>query len=141
VIFKTKKTDPRKIEPIIEKALKVRFMMPIKIVLRSLEDIEYLMSHIPKSWSQPLQQKRNVIFLRPAIDNPKLAKSLNPKPGIEELHYQPGVLLWSAQTSNLTKSNMLKLSIDPIYKEMTVRGFNTVQKIYALMQKIDALAD
>ena len=52
-------------------------------------------------------------------------------------NYYPGVLFWSAKTSDLTKSNMLKLSSKPIYKEMTIRMFNTTRKIYEMMRGSD----
>jgi hypothetical protein len=54
---------------------------------------------------------------------------------MEELRYYPGVLFWSAKTSDLTKTGMLKVNRMPIYKEMTVRGLNTTLKIYGLMQE------
>src|SRR6266567_4756201 len=76
----------------------------------------------------------NVIFVRHTIDSPDILASLDPKPEIEELRYHPGVLFWSAKTSSLTKSGMLKVSRMPIYNDMTVRVLHTTQKIHEIMK-------
>jgi hypothetical protein len=69
-----------------------------------------------------------MLFLRHAVDSPKILENFSPKPGIDELHYSPGVLFWSAKTSDLEKSAMLKINRMPIYQEMSVRGLTTTRK-------------
>ena len=59
-------------------------------------------------------------------------------PEIDELHYHPGVLFWTAKTSSLTKSGMVKVNTMQIYKDMTVRVLHTAQKIYEIMQQTAA---
>lgn len=135
VIFYAGDPDPRALESRIEKALATTFGYPISVVVRSFRDMQQLMQHIPSSWHTDTTQKCNVIFLRHTIDSPDLPKTLQPKPGIEELHYHPGVLFWSAHTSDLTKSTLVTLSRRPLYKEMTVRNLSTTRKIYELMEQ------
>jgi uncharacterized protein (DUF1697 family) len=72
------------------------------------------------------------------VKNKNILANLHPKPEIEELHYHPGVLFWSAKTSDLTKTGMLKINKAAIYKEMTIRGINTTRKIYEIMRQIDS---
>ncbi|MDB5171104.1 MAG: hypothetical protein JWO35_798 [Candidatus Saccharibacteria bacterium] len=133
VIFKSSEVDPRKLESAIENSLVKTFGHSIKVVVRSLPEIAEMMTKIPKGWHTATDKKCNVIFLRHAIDSPEVVSGLNPKPGIEELIYHKGVLLWAANTSDLTKSSMIKLSMHGIYKEMTIRNLNTTRKIYELM--------
>lgn len=137
IIFETKTTNPRTLETQIERALAKTFRFPIKTVVNTRTQIEYILKHLPKSWSKPEDKRCNVIFLRHTIDSKALLKQFKPKPEIEEIKYVPGALLWSALTSDLTKSNMLKLIGTPIYKEMTIRTLNTVKKILVLMQAHD----
>jgi uncharacterized protein (DUF1697 family) len=94
---------------------------------------------VPKSWAGSKDFRYNVIFLTKAIDSAKILESLDPKPGIEELHYYPGVLFWSAKTSDLTKTSMLKINKMSIYKEMTIRNINTTRKIYEIMSNVNSL--
>ena len=56
------------------------------------------------------------------------------KPDLERVVYCPGTLLWSARVSGLTRTAMLKLVRQPIYKDMTIRNVNTTTKILQLMQ-------
>ena len=51
--------------------------------------------------------------------------------------YCPGTLLWSARSSDVTRSAMLKLASKPIYQDMTVRNVNTTRKICELMQRME----
>jgi uncharacterized protein (DUF1697 family) len=135
VIFRTNSTNTVKLESQIEKAIVDNFNFPVKVMVRSMNQMENLINQIPKNWSGNKDFRYNVIFLSRVIDNPELLKNLHPKPGIEELHYHPGVLFWSAKTSDLTKTGMLKVSKIPVYKEMTVRGMSTTRKIFELMQE------
>ena len=137
VLFRSSQTDPRKLEAAIEAALTKQFSYNIRTVVRSLDEIRHMMRQLPKSWQHPEDKKCNVIFLSHTIDKPDILDGFNPKPGIEEVYYHPGVLFWSAQTSQLTKSDMLKTASRPVYKEMTIRILNTAKKIYDLMQALD----
>lgn len=134
VIFRTVKNNPRTLEATIETALATTFGFPITVVVRSLPEIHDTIAHLPASWHNPEGQRCNVIFLRHSIDNLSSLKGLAAKPGIEELHYHQGVLFWSAQTSDLTKSNMIKLASQSVYQQMTIRGLKTVRKLYDIMR-------
>jgi len=129
VIFVGTETSPRQVEGLVEDALAKRFPHPVSVIAHSLAEMEQIIQHVPSHWLTATDQKCNVIFLR------HILKNFKPKPDIEELHYHPGVLFWSAKTSSLTKSNMLKVSTMPIYKDMTVRVLHTTQRIYQIMQE------
>jgi len=135
VIFVARETDPRKIETLVEDALAKRFAQPVTVIAQSLAEMEQIMRNVPSHWRAATDEKCNVIFLRHTIDSPDILASLDPKPEIEELRYHPGVLFWSAKTSSLTKSGMLKVSRMPIYNDMTVRVLHTTQKIHEIMQQ------
>ena len=60
---------------------------------------------------------------------------------MEELHYHPGVIFWSAKINTPTKSNMLKVNTLPVYQDMTVRILNTVRRIYEIMRETDKRPD
>jgi uncharacterized protein (DUF1697 family) len=135
VVFEAS-SDTRKLEDKIEKALEKHFLLRIPVIVKNYDEMKSIVENLPSSWRSNKDERRNVMFLRHEIDSPDILKKLNPKPGIEELHYHPGVLFWSAQTSNLTKSSMLKVSNMPIYKQMTIRNLNTTLKVFSLMQEL-----
>lgn len=138
IIFKSKEADARKLETKIEKMLSKEYQLDSRVVLRSLSEMEKIVQNLPKNWTADRDWRYNVIFLRHTIDSEKILAELEVKKDIEEVVYCPGALLWSAQISELTRTNMLKLSSRKMYLDMTIRNQNTTRKLYELMKKLAA---
>lgn len=136
IIFKSKEADARKLERNIEGVLSKEYGLQSKVVIRSLPEMAKLVENLPKSWTADSSWRYNVIFLRHTIDSEEMVKDVFPKSDIELVTYRPGALLWSAQVSNLSRTNMLKLSSKKIFQDMTVRNLNTTKKLLALMSKL-----
>jgi uncharacterized protein (DUF1697 family) len=136
IIFKSKEADARKLEIKIEKMLAKEYQLGSKVVLRSLSEMEKLVQSIPRNWTGESGWRYNVIFLRHTIDSEKILAELEVKQDIEEVVYCPGALLWSAQVSEMTRTNMIKLSSRKMYQDMTIRNLNTTRKLYELMKKL-----
>jgi len=136
IIFKSKEADARKLEIKIEKMLSKEYQLDSKVVVRTLSEMEKLVQSLPRTWTGDSDWRYNVIFLRHTIDSEEILKELEVKKDIEEVVYCPGALLWSAQVSELTRTNMLKLSSRKMYQEMTIRNLNTTRKLYELMKKV-----
>lgn len=134
VLFTAKEEERDRLEKRIEEVLEKKYNYPSKVIIRTGKEIRTVVAQFPKSWSDGSDRKRNVIFLRSPIDSKEILKGLNPKEGIEEVIYRPGVLYWSALVSDLTRSSMIKLASRDIYQEMTVRNSNTTRKLSELMK-------
>jgi len=139
VIFSTKETDSRKLEKKIEQMLSKDFQLDSKVVIRSLAEMEQLVESLPENWTSDPDWRYNVIFLRHTIDSEKILEELTTKSDHEQICYRPGTVLWSAQASDINRTNMQKLSSRKIFRDMTVRNLNTTKKLCELMQKTDAL--
>jgi len=137
IIFKSKEADARKLESKIEKMLSKEYQLDSRVVLRSLSEMEKLVKNLPRNWNDDSGWRYNVIFLRHTIDSEKILAELEVKKDIEEVVYYPGALLWRAQISELTRTNMLKLSSRKMYLDMTIRNQNTTRKLYELMKKVE----
>src|SRR5829696_1151079 len=135
IIFKSKETDARKLERKIEQMLSKEYQLDSKVVVRTLSEMEKLVQSLPRTWTGDSNWRYNVIFLRHSIDSEKILAELDVKKDIEEVVYRPGTLLWSAQVSDLNRTNMLKLSSRKMYQDMTIRNLNTTRKLYELMKK------
>lgn len=136
IIFKSKEADARKLESKIEKMLSKEYQLESRVVLRSLSEMEKVVQSLPRNWTPDRDWRYNVIFLRRTIDSEDILRELEIKKDIEEVVYCPGALLWSAQISELTRTNMLKLSSRKMYQDMTIRNQNTTRKLYELMKKV-----
>ena len=136
IIFKAKEADARKLEKKIETMLVKEYKLDSKVVLRSLSEMEHIVENLPRTWTGDSKWRYNVIFLRHTIDSKKILDELEVKKDVEEVEYCPGALFWSAQVSELTRTNMLKLSSRKMYQDMTIRNVNTTRKLYELMKKV-----
>lgn len=128
VLFTTS-DNPATLENDIEELLAKSLPFAPLVLVRSKEQINAAVLRMPASWNAPVAQKHNVIFLKKAIDTPSLLSEFAIKSDIETLEYQPGVLYWSALSTSLTRSTMVRLSSSPHYQFMTVRNRNTVLKL------------
>lgn len=138
VLFRTGTSEPRALETRIERALSRAHGYDARVVLRSHAEMTRHVDDLPRAWKRPDPKMRyNVLFLRHEIDSESILEGLAPKPEIEQVSYRPGVLYWSAHTSDLTRTSMAKLSSKAVYKHVTVRNLNTTRKIFELM---DAMA-
>ena len=136
VIFTTKEDDPRKLEKKVEQMLSRDYQLNSKVVVRSLSEMEELVKSLPRSWNGDSTWRYNVIFLRHSIDSKEILAELPANSDIEQIVYRPGALLWSAQVSELSRTNMEKLSRRKIFQDMTVRNLNTTKKLYELMNRV-----
>jgi len=136
IIFKSKEADARKLEGKIEKMLSKEYQLDSRVVLRSLSEMKKIVESLPENWATDRDWRYNVIFLRHTIDSKDILRELELKKDIEEVVYCPGALFWSAQISELTRTNMLKLSSRKMYLDMTIRNQNTTRKLYELMKKV-----
>lgn len=135
IIFKAKELDARKLERKIEQMLSRDYQLDSKVVVRSLAEMEKLVKSLPPGWSGDSRWRYNVIFLRHSIDSEEILADLPIKSDIEQIFYRPGTILWSAQASEASRTNMVKLSSRKIYQDMTIRNLNTTNKLYELMKK------
>jgi uncharacterized protein (DUF1697 family) len=135
IIFQSKEADPRKLERKIEQMLSSDYQLDSKVVLRSLSEMEKLMNDLPRSWNEDSSWRYNVIFLRYSIDSEKILTELPANSDIEQVVYRPGALLWSTQATQMSQSQLGKLSSRKTFRDMTVRNLNTTRKLYELMKK------
>ena len=135
IIFKSKETEARKLERKIEQMLVKEYRLESKVVVRSLAEMETLVKNLPRTWTGDGNWRYNVIFLRHTIDSEEILAELQFKGEIEQLVYRPGVLFWSAQVTELSRTQLQKLSSRKIFQDMTVRNLNTTKKLYELMKQ------
>ena len=137
VLFQSPETDARALERKIDRMLSKEYGLQGKTVVRSYPEMTRLLKTIGRTWDGDAAWRYNVVFLRHSIDSKDLVDGLGAKPDIERVVYCPGTLLWSARSSDVTRSAMLKLASKPIYQDMTVRNVNTTRKICELMQRME----
>lgn len=133
VIFDTKTTSAPKLVMKIEKALAKTFGFEIRVVVRDSATIKKLCKAIPANWKNDTEQKTDVLFLWDAFKSKKSLSLLSQTPGVDNLVYSNGAIVWNLKRKHYTKSGMNDFIGTPLYKHVTVRNVNTVRKLGELM--------
>lgn len=143
VLFRSPERDARALEKKLEKAIAKAHRCAIKVVVRSREELDALVDDLPRGWKKPSAAKRYyVLFLRHEVDSKKVLDRLQAKPGVEEIVYRAGTLLWSATIADLTRSAVMKqLTASPLYQAVTIRNLNTTLKLRALADAMALTSD
>ena len=117
----------------IEQAIEREWGSPIKVLLRSADQIAHLAAILPNDWRNDQEHRCDVLFLWDEALRRNVRQELPTKDGIDELIFTPGEAIWRVARSNVTRSGMTKLVGTPLYALTTVRNANTVRKLAAMM--------
>ena len=124
---------PARLRGAIEKAIEAEFGFLVRIVLRDLDEVKSLTKAIPAAWKEDTSMRCYVMFLWEHVDDASVLDELVIKEGIDDVKYLPGTIVWRVDRDVLTRSGMMRLTSDDLYKQMTIRNVNTVRKLADLM--------
>lgn len=119
---------------LIESAISEEFGFDARIVLRERAPLVSLAESIPPTWKDDSTMRCYVMFLWEAVDRPAVVDELPIKPGIDDVVYAPGAVIWRVDRDKLTRSGMAKLPGTDLYQQMTIRNGNTVRKLADIMR-------
>jgi uncharacterized protein (DUF1697 family) len=74
-----------------------------------------------------------VLLLWKELDDRAILDRLPNKPGVDELKYTPGAVVWRVDREKVTRSQMNRLAGTPMYKKITIRSANTMRKLTELI--------
>ena len=133
VLFEAEQALASAVAERIEEALARAWGLPIKVLVRSAEQIAHLVAVMPDHWRNDQEHKCDVLFLWEEALCGDFRHELAPKEGIDELIFTPGEIIWRVGRSDVTRSGLMKLAGTPLYALTTIRNANTVRKLAALM--------
>jgi len=119
--------------PKLEAAIKKDFGFGVKVLLRDAKNIAAVVKALPVNWKNDVAMKCDVMFLWEHYDNSKVLEQLIIKPGIDDVKYVPGAVLWRVDRDKVTRSGLLRIVGTDLYKHMTIRNCNTLRKLATLL--------
>ena len=135
VIFETDQTNIKSLRTKIEKCLKKQFGFDLHIVLIESNRYKKIIKSAPTWWGKDPLWKHNVIFLiEPVMAEEAVAAIGALKPDIELVKVCGNVLFQSLEFSKFGQTTTGKLASNAMYKKMTIRNYNTAQKLLKLIQ-------
>jgi uncharacterized protein (DUF1697 family) len=134
VLFQSPEKNRPKLTEKIEKALSKKFNYKSRVVVVSKDDIHTAIKKAPSGFgTKPDKYRYDVIFLKPPLTAAAALKTVKVKPGVDQAFAGKGVLYFSRLISKASKSQLVKIIQMPIYQDMTIRNWNTTNKLYVLM--------
>lgn len=134
VIFETDKHEIQKITSHIEKILKQTFFS-IKVVILSESQLGKVLDEVPDTWRREDDLRCYISFLRDSLKPSEVISQMKLNQTVDSAKIGQHVVYMSTKLSGLTKSGFTKLVGTKVYKEMTMRNYTTVQKIFEQMNK------
>ncbi|HXI96639.1 MAG TPA: DUF1697 domain-containing protein, partial [Candidatus Acidoferrum sp.] len=132
VIFSTRARGAQELTARIEKALEHHTGIAIKVVVIDHKTLKKMVDAIPNGWVDDKTMRTYVLVLWKELDDPGILDRLPTKPGVDELIYTPGAVVWRVDRKNIGISRMNKMVGTPLYKKVTIRSANTMRKLNEL---------
>lgn len=121
----------------IKTALAKKFKLPIgpiKVVIVSYDQLKTIVRKAPKGFGQtPAKYYSDVVFLIDVASKDAFG-TFELHPEVDAVWPGPGVVYFRRLSAKRTKSRMSKIVGKPIYKNMTIRSWNTTTKLLSLMK-------
>ncbi|OWA33398.1 hypothetical protein B9G55_22260 [Saccharibacillus sp. O16] len=135
IIFVTKSVPQTELPAVLEAAIEQTFGLSIRVLVRSLDEMEAIFRLLPEHWSNGEEMKSDVFFLWDEMDEAYAQSALPLTPGVGTLIAAPRALLYSVSREDASRSGMNKLIGSKLYAQMTVRNVNTTRQIMKMMRE------
>jgi len=136
VVFSSKQTDKAKLTALIEKALSEAFSYESKVVVMSGSDMEQVVAQAPKGFGKdPELYRYDVLFVKEPLKTNEALKDVPTAPGVDTVHAGDHALYFRRLVSKATQSKLSKLVQRPVYKNLTVRNWNTTMKLLQMVKE------
>ncbi len=133
VAFNTTEPDEEVIQTKVQEHLRTTFNYQSPIVVLSQQDVTKIVKNAPKSFgTEPSLYKYDVLFLKPPLIANLSINDIVLNEGVDIATAGDGVLYFSRLISGDSKSYLEKIVKLPIYKQMTIRNWNTTSKLVGL---------
>jgi len=130
VLFDINETDQLKLIKKIEKTLSERFGYSSKVVVLSQQTLNLLVNAAPEGFGvYPDEYRYDVIFLKQPLTSEEALSKIKTKEGVDFVTAGNGVLYFSRLSAMSGQSQMTKMIGTAIYKEMTIRNWNTTTRL------------
>jgi uncharacterized protein (DUF1697 family) len=118
----------------IETMLGAAFGYQASVVVRTREELRHVVERAPAGFGADNARYRyDVIYLKPSLTAAGALESVPVREGVDRAYAGKGVLYFSRLVSRASQSQLSRIVSLPIYKDMTIRNWNTTTKLLAMM--------
>jgi uncharacterized protein (DUF1697 family) len=132
VIFSSRASDVQRLTARIEKALEQHTGIAINLLVMDHKALKKVVDAIPRNWVDDKTMRTYVLLLWKELDDRKILERLPVRPGVDNVQYTPGAVIWQVDRKDVAKSRMNRIIGTPHYKQITIRSANTMRKLNEL---------
>lgn len=134
VVFDAKRSPATELTRRIETILDATFDYRASVVLRSHSQMRRVVEQAPSGFgADPGRYLYDVLFLKAPLTSAVAMKSVLTREGVDRAYAAPGVLYFSRLAAKAAQSRLNRIAAEPVYKNMTIRNWNTTTKLLKLM--------
>ncbi len=137
IIFESNEKDKSIITAKLENELMKSFNYDSRIIVKTHEQLKLILKNVPTDWKKRRDIRCYIAFVKEPATPADVIRELTLKVGIDSVKAGEGAVYMSTLLSGLTKSGFTKLIHKKVYKEITIRNYNTCQKLLTLMESVD----
>jgi uncharacterized protein (DUF1697 family) len=120
----------------IEKALSAELGYAGVVVVRSQAQMREVLTKAPRGFGRaPDRYRYDVLFLQEPLDAAEALSAISLREGVDTACAGDGVIYFSRLISRVTQSHLPRIVSLPIYKQVTVRNWNTTVRLVELMAR------
>jgi uncharacterized protein (DUF1697 family) len=136
IVFDDSENDKAILREKIEYTLSEKFGNVIKIIILTLTEIKAIIKKKPEDFGEEKgKYKYNVIFLVEPLKAKDAIKEIKARDGVDKIYEGDKIVYFSYLISERSKSYISKIVETAIYKNISIRNWNTTEKLYELMKK------
>jgi len=132
VIFESE-DNHKEVADRLETTLSKAFNYQLKIVVVSLDQLKRVLSEVPQEWKTSTNFRCYVAFVKEPVTANDVLAEVKLREGVDSVKVGKGVLYMSTLLSELAKSGFKNIIGTKVYQDITIRNYNTIQKILERM--------
>jgi uncharacterized protein (DUF1697 family) len=134
VIFDSDGPNIKQITTRLEEILLISFQFNSGIIIKNHEQFKKVLLEVPSDWKTRHDLRCYIAFIREPTTAQDVICEIELNDGVDSIKAGDQVLYMSTLLSGLTRSRFTRLITKKVYKDITIRNFNTAQKLLALME-------
>lgn len=117
----------------IEVALSRSFAYESKIVVISAKDLARAVREAPQGFGdEPAKYRYDVLFVKPPLTTRAALPQVETTPGVDDVAAGKHALYFRRLVAEATRSKLAKIVGKPLYRDLTIRSWNTTTKLLTL---------
>lgn len=120
----------------IEAGLDAAFDYASSVVVLSVKDLAAVVKEAPPAFGkQPARYRYDVLFVKPPLKARAALKDVPQNPAVDECFAGAHALYFRRLVAKATQSRLSRVTQLPLYKNLTIRNWNTTTKLLAMAEK------